>query len=194
MPIVNVPVFNGWPMPTLNAARPRVLLPLLCMATLTFAACGDSKVESEAPVVRKPTAAVPVDPTAKMARAVTVGKSNVQIELKYDIAAKPMAGRPVQIELALVPAQGADSMSVTLAPSPGLTLSADALPDVEPVKAATPYSGQLTAKADKAEVFFITITTTLYTAGTSSVRTFAIPLILSDPNAPAAAPAAAKKT
>jgi len=170
-----------------------VVRALAFAGVLAFAACGDSVDESDTPAVRKPTAATPVDPTAKMARAVTVGKSNVPIELKYEIAAKPMKGRPIDIELALTSSQGADSMSVTFAPSAGLTLSADSIPNIEVVKTATPYKAQFTATADRVDVFFVTVIATLYTAGTSSTRTFALPLILSDPNEPAPTPAAAAK-
>jgi hypothetical protein len=167
--------------------RPAVLRTALAiLVTALASACGSGEEPVTAvPQVKKPDAApVPVDPTAKMARAVTVGKSAVPLDLKYEIAAKPIVSQPVEMDLAFVPTRGADSMAMTFAPSPGLTLSADSAPNLEVVKAGQAHHVKLTAMADKPEVFYVTVTATLYTAGTSSVRTFAIPLIVSEPAPP----------
>jgi hypothetical protein len=153
-------------------------------------ACGSGGEEAAAPApapqVRKPDAApAPVDPTAKMARAVTIGKSTVPLDLKYEIAAKPIVSQPMEMDLAFVPTRGADSMSMAFAPSTGLTLSADSAPTLEAVKAGQAHHVKLTAMADKPDVFYVTVTATLYSAGVSSIRTFAIPLIVSEPAPPA---------
>ena len=164
---------------------------MVCASLLT--ACGsEGEQAAPTPQVKKLETPIPVDPTAKMARAVTVGKSNVPVELKYEIAGKPIVGQPVEMEFAFVPKQGADSMGMAFVPSAGLTLSADGVPNLEVVKPGQPHHVKISAMADKADVFYVTVTATLYVAGTSSIRTFAIPLILSDPAAPAAeaAPAA----
>ena len=177
----------------------KVVGSLLCMAVL--AACGsDSEDVTAVPQVKKADAVqAPVDPTAKMARAVNVGKSTVPIELKYEIASKPIVDQPIEIELAIVPKQGADSMTIGFAASGGLTLSAESAPSIDVVKSGQPHTVKLSAMTDKPEMFYVTVTATLYSAGSSSARTFAIPLIVSQPTPPAAAdaektPAAPKKS
>jgi hypothetical protein len=103
----------------------------------------------------------------------------------------------VEIELAVMPSQSGDSMTVAFVGSAGLTLSADAAPPMNAVKAGQIERVKFSAQAQQATVFYVTVTATVNSAGTSSVRSFAIPLIMSAPAAiaePAAAPAAAQAT
>ncbi len=160
---------------------------IIVLTTLALSACGSGdRPPVAAPVVQVKREQVPDDPTAKMARAVTVGNASVPINLKYEILSKPIVGSPVEIEVALIPTFGADSMTVGFVGSPGLTLSADAAQPIETVKAGQVERVKFTAQAQQESVYYVTVTATLYTAGSSSARNFAIPLIMSFP-APAAA-------
>ena len=109
---------------------------LLLCAVVVVAAC--SKDPASAPAARpamqiKPRApaaprpgATAAEQTAGMVQAAPQGKSQVPVELKYDITQRPKVGQPLDIDLALVaqiaasPASiqvtGADDVSV--APSP----------------------------------------------------------------------------
>jgi hypothetical protein len=109
---------------------------LLLCAVVVVAAC--SKDPGSAPVARPTTQIKPRAPaaprpgataaeqTAGMVQAASQGKSQVPVELKYDITQRPKVGQPLDIDLALVaqiaasPASiqvtGADDVSV--APSP----------------------------------------------------------------------------
>jgi len=167
--------------PTANRARVRLLVGL---AMLALTACGGDADVAKLPVpqVKKPDAATPADPTAKFARAVAA-KSSGLVDLRYDIAAKPLVNTPIDIELAFVPNEGADSMAVTFVPSEGLTLSAESAPNLEVVKVGTAHRVTVSAMASTPDVFYVTVTATMYTAGTSTARTFTIPLIVSDPAA-----------
>jgi hypothetical protein len=171
------------------------LIGLIAIWALT--ACGASdetqKTGPVKPVVREQA---PEDPTAKMARAVPIGGATAPVNVKYEILNKPMVGSPVEIELAVIPTQGADSMTVTLVGSSGLTLSMDAAPPVDVVKANQIEHVKFSAQAREPTVFYVTVTTTVYSAGTSSARNFAIPIIVTAPGAApdqAAPHAAAKK-
>ena len=99
----------------------------------------------------------------------------------------------MDIDLALIPSAGADSMSATLAASPGLSLSTESLPSIDAVKPGEVTRATFSARADKDGVYYATVTVTLYTAGTSAVRTFAVPLIFGITQAPAS-PSAAPST
>jgi len=173
------------------------LLVGVAAATLLFACGADDKPQAtaSAPPVKHDKA--PVDPTATMAHAVTMGSSSVPVDLKYEILSKPLVGSPIEIELAVVPKVGADSMSVAYVASPGLTLSTDSAPAIEAVKAGKIERVKFSAVAHEATVFYVTVTATIYTAGSSSARNFAIPIIVSataQAEAPAAAPHPAKKS
>jgi len=76
-------------------------------------------------------------------------------------------------------------MSITYVGSTGLTLSADSAPAIDVVKAGKIENLKLVVQANQESVFYVTVTATIYTAGTSVVRNFAIPLIMSTPTAAA---------
>jgi hypothetical protein len=137
---------------------------------------------------------VPDDPTAKMARAVTVNGANVPVNLKYDILSKPLVGSPVEIELAVMPTQGADSVAVAFSGSAGLTVSPDSVTSIDKVNAGQIERVKLSAQAQQETVFYVTVTATVMSGGVSSVRSFAIPLIMTAPVAAAEPAATAEAT
>jgi hypothetical protein len=165
------------------------------LAALLCAACGSQDAGAPIAVKQIKSEQVPEDPTAKMARAVTVGKSNTPVNLKYEILNKPIVDTPVEIELAVIPTFGADSMTLEFAGSEGLTLSADSAPQIQVVKAAQVERVKFSVQAKQATVFYVTVTATIYTAGSGSARTFAVPIIMSTPTPePVAVPPAVKKS
>jgi hypothetical protein len=110
---------------------------LLLCAVVVVAAC--SKDPGSAPAARPATQIKPRAPaaprpgataaeqTAGMVQAASQGKSQVPVELKYDITQRPKVGQPLDIDLALVaqiaasPASiqviGADDVSVVPSPN-----------------------------------------------------------------------------
>jgi hypothetical protein len=166
------------------------------LAVLALSACGSSDEQQvAAPVKAVKHEQTPDDPTAKMARAVPIGGATAPVNIKYEILNKPIVGSPIEIDLAVIPTQVADSMTITYAGSSGLTLSADAAPPINVVKTGQPERLKISAQAQHETVFYVTVTATVYVAGTSSARVFAIPIIVSAQGATVeqAAPAAATK-
>lgn len=156
------------------------------LAGLALSACGSK----EEPQVAVPIKSVkreqaPEDPTATMARAVPIGGATAPVNIKYEILNKPVVGSPIEIDLAVIPTQVADSITVTYAGSSGLTLSADAAPPIGVVKTGQAERLKISAQAQQDTVFYVTVTATVYIAGTTSVRAFAIPLIVSKPGSTA---------
>ena len=108
---------------------------LLCAAVVVAACSKDpgsaapahpaTQIKPRAPAAPRPGATA-AEQTAGMVQAAAQGKSQVPVELKYDITQRPKVGQPLDIDLALVaqiaasPASiqvtGADDVSV--APSP----------------------------------------------------------------------------
>ena len=163
-----------------RASACRVLCAVAALSIL--GACG-SKEETKVVTPAAPVKHVekPVDPTAGMALAPTVDQSHVPVDLKYDIASKPVAGTPVEVKLAVIASSGADSMGVAFKGSPGLTLSEDAVPNIDNVKSGKIDYVTFSATAADPDVFYVTVTVSMYSAGVSSSREFVVPIIFSNP-------------
>jgi hypothetical protein len=86
-------------------------LPLLCAAmavggcnkdsATTAPAPAATQVKPKAPPVAKPGGSA-AEQTAGMVQAAAIGKSQVPVELKFDVAERPKVGQPVEINLALI--------------------------------------------------------------------------------------------
>lgn len=164
----------------------------ILLLSVSLFGCGSDEdtakaAKTAAPVVKE---AAPVDPTAKMARAVPSSKSGAAIELKYDVLSKPETGKPIEIDLALIPSSLLDSISVNVTATPGLEIVTNATGNFGVTKIGEVTHHLITVRADHADVVYLTVAVTVNAVGVNSARTFAIPLIVSDPGAPEAQPAA----
>jgi hypothetical protein len=163
------------------------VLALLILTAGSIAGCGsdDKAAAPSTPQPKTPVAKVeasPADPTAKMAHAVVVGKSGAAVDLKYDVLNKPEIGKPVEIELALIPGAVLDSMTVSLAATtPGLTVISGGEGSFGKLAIGEVARQKFLVTADKEDVLYLTVTATAYAVGLSSTRSFAIPLIFSAP-------------
>ena len=159
----------------------------LSVAGLALAACG-SEPEPEATAAKsppKPAAqpAAPADPTARMARAVGNGKPGAAAAIRYEFGAKPAIGTPVELQIAIIPQTGVDSMDVVVGGMEGLTLAGPLtanFPDVEPQK---PYIHTLSVLPDRGGVYYLSVVVTTQIGNSGLSRTFSIPFVVG--NAPA---------
>jgi hypothetical protein len=161
---------------------------LLCvpMASLTLlAACGsDPEPQAAAPVpASKPTvaAAPAADETTTFAKAVGDGKPGAAVNIRYDFAGKPAAGTPTELDVALIPSVGVDSMEATLAGMDGITLSGNLKVSFNAVESGKPYHHKLTVLPDRSGMFYITVSVSTQIAGSTVGRTFSIPLVVGQP-------------
>lgn len=175
------------------------LAAILILSAGWLAGCGsDEPAPDAAPVPRAPAtqqqaqSAKPADLTAKMARAVTSGKSAAPVELKYEIRTKPEPGKPIEIDLALIAGAHSDSLTVAVTATPGLEIVTGSNGTFGPLNAGEIANHKVTAQVAQIDVVYLTVTATLAAAGTSQARTFAIPLIVGSP-APATPSSASAK-
>lgn len=158
-------------------------------ALVALSACGSkSEPGSEAqsadtaaaaPKAKPAVAApAPADPTEKMARAVGNGKPGAAVDIKYDFLARPEAGKPVELEIALIPSAGVDAMDVTFSGMEGVTLAGTLTASFSPVKAGEPYKHTLSLLPGHNGVFYVTVTVNTQISGASLARTFAIPFVV----------------
>jgi len=168
----------------MNASRVLQVAALAAL-TVTLAACG-SDPEPEAKPVTAPqqAQAKPVaraaDPTAKMARAVGNGKPGAAVEIKYEFGARPEAGRPVEVEVVLIPSAGVDAMDATFSGMEGITLAGNLTASFTEVKPGEPYSHTFSLLPEHNGVFYVTVTVNTQIGGATLGRTFSIPFVVGD--------------
>lgn len=160
---------------------------LLCvpMASLLVACGSDQKPPAAAPsrAAPKPTVAerAPADETATFAKAVGDGKPGAAVSIRYEFAGKPSVGTPIELDLALIPSVGVDSMEAKLTGMEGINLTGNLDISLSAVEAGKPYREKVTLLPDRTGVFYITVSVTTQIAGSSVGRTFSIPFVVGQP-------------
>jgi hypothetical protein len=167
---------------------------LLGTLLIGLSACG-SESEPEptaaAPTSTKAAAPRPDDATARMARAVGSGKPGAAVDLRYEFKGKPDVGVPTELDVAIVPSVGVDSMHALISGMDGISVTGELqtnFPEVEPGK---PYMRKVTVVPERSGVYYITATITTEIGTSSLARTFAIPFVVGNVQ-PAQKPAPAK--
>lgn len=115
------------------------------------------------------------DPTAKMARAVGNGKPGAAVDIRYEILARPEVGKPVEVDVALLPGPGVDSMEVTFSGMEGITLAGTLVANFPSVKAGETYKHTLSLLPDRNGVFYITVSVNTSIGGATLGRNFSLP-------------------
>ena len=153
------------------------------IAVSLLAACGkeepppEASAAESAPKVVKPASEPKDDPSEKMARAVGGGKPGAAVDIRYEFAAKPEVGKPVQVEVALVPSAGVDAMDVTFTGMEGITLAGELQASFESVKPGELYKHSLSVLANQGGVYYITASVNTQIGGATLSRTFAVPFV-----------------
>lgn len=165
-------------------SQSRVFFWVACVATL--AACGSDPdpaattqpAATPQPTVQAPPAPATADPTAKMARAVGGGKPGAAVDIKYEFLSRPEVSKPVELEVALIPSAGVDSMEATFSGMEGVTIAGNLTASFGAVKAGEPYKHTLSLLPDRNGVFYITVAVNTQIGGATLGRTFAIPFVV----------------
>ena len=134
-------------------------------------------VSSAAVIAKKgPSAA---DLTAGMVEAASQGKSQLPVELKFDVKQRPTLGQALDIDIAVVPQIDAGPADIKVTGGDGLTLAAGANQiDLPAVEAGQVYrqSVKVTPTADG--VLLLSLTVSLKHDEMTESRAFSIPLIV----------------
>ena len=128
------------------------------------------------PVVKKgPTAA---ELTAGMVEAASQGKSDVAVQLKFDLQRRPTVGQPLDINVAVLPQIDASPAEVQVTGGDGLTVAPGAAHfDLAAVEAGQVYRQSFTVTPGAEGVLLLGLTVSLKHDDTTETRTFSIPLI-----------------
>ncbi len=152
---------SGTPTPALLASRPA------------------SATKKPVPEVKKgPT---PEEQTAGMVLAATYGSSDVPVRLKFELPQRPKIGQPLEVEIAVLPQEPAQSAQIEASVSNGLRLSnPDARELLADVHADQVYRQRIELTPTAPGVLFLSLDVTLKHDEITATRSFMIPIILEE--------------
>jgi hypothetical protein len=160
----------------------------LCMAVLLGTACQkDSNPVSASgnpsPTVKKTPAPVKKGPTAEeltagMVQAAPQGKSPLALEMKFDLGSRPQVGKPLDVNVALIPQMAGGPASLQVTGLTGFT-SAEAgafeIPEVEPGQVYR-HTLKLTPSSEGLQV--VNVSVSVKNEDVSDTKVFSIPVIV----------------
>jgi hypothetical protein len=164
----------------------RVLFIFIGCSVTAIAAChGDSGAPSQAvpvpqfrtalPAKKGPTAA---ELTAGMVEAVSQGKSQLGVQLKFDLRQKPTVGQPLDVDIAVMPQIDAGAAQIQITGGDGLTVAEGAnqieLPNVQ---ADEVYRQSFKVTPSAEGVLLLSLTVSLKHDEMTDSRVFSIPVI-----------------
>ena len=160
---------------------------LLLCAVVALAAChrdsGQSPAGKAAPAKRASAAAkkgpTPEEQTAGMVQAVSQGKSQVPVTIKFDLLQRPAVGQTLDIDIAMLPQIAADQATVLVTGSDGLDVATDSRQiDFAAVEATQVYRHKISVTPTAAGVYFVEFAVTLAHDAISESRSFSAPIIV----------------
>lgn len=157
---------------------------------LMLAACGGK----EEPVVEAPAkpaaravetrpSATKNDPDARMANAISTGKTAAGVDLKYDVQTKPQPGQEFEVELAFLPRLPADVLEVEASGIPGLEVLGGTTERFEHVVPGERYVFRARLRADAEGLYYFGVTARMVTQVQTDARGFSVPLVVGVPAA-----------
>ena len=157
----------------------------LCIVAAAGACHGDSGTPSPpkatphisvgVPVKKGPTAG---ELTAGMVEAASQGKSQLPVDLKFDLQQRPAVGQPLDVNIAVVPQIDAGAAQIQIA-GDGFTLAPGTSPiDLPTVAAGEVYRQTVKVTPTAAGVLLLGLTISLKHDEMTESRSFSIPVIV----------------
>jgi len=167
----------------MEARSQRLALVFLLGLALTLAGCG-----SKSETAPKPKAAAPVKKVASPADnlspnlvgAVTTTKNGAgMLQVKFELAARPEVGDPVDVDLVIVPqADNIDRITGTIQADEGVeVVSGGDISTTEKLIFGTPIHHALKVRARRDGIFTLSAALTIESAGQTLAPVYSMPLI-----------------
>jgi hypothetical protein len=135
------------------------------------------QVKPKAPVAPKPGPSV-AEQTADMVEAAAQGKSQLPVQLKFELKQRPKMGQALDINLALIPQIDASPAIIKVTGGDGLTVPSEAAEFSIPAAAAGEIYRQTVKVTPDAEgVLLLGVTVSLKHDELTDLKSFSIPLI-----------------
>jgi hypothetical protein len=116
--------------------------------------------------------------TAGMVEAASSGKSQLAVQLKFDLPQRPIVGRTIDVNLAILPQIDANSLGIQVSAGDGLTAAADAGQLEMPIEAGQVYRQNVKVTLTAEGVQLLSLTVSLKHDDLTESRAFSIPLIV----------------
>jgi hypothetical protein len=122
------------------------------------------------------------DPTEDMVSAVAPSGATGAVKVKFRLGAKPMLGTPLQVFVAIIPAEDSQISHLhgSFTPDTGLALQSERDFDVTDVATGAALQRQVTVVPQQPGVLNLNTTITVAVDSGSLSSTFSIPLIVGD--------------
>jgi hypothetical protein len=134
------------------------------------------RVSVAVPVKKGPTAA---EQTAGMVQAAASGKSQLPVELKFDLQQRPTLGQPLDVDLAILPQIDAGGAAIQVTGGDGLTVAQGANQiDLPAVEAGAVYRHSVKVTPATDGVLVLGLTVLLKHDDLTESRAFSVPLIV----------------
>jgi hypothetical protein len=159
---------------------------LLLGAVAALSACnGDSAspavsnavTAAKAPLAAKSGSSA-AEQTAGMVQAANQGKSQLPVELKFDLGGRPKVGQLLEINLALIPQIPASPASIQVSDAEGLTVAPGTNQlDIPTAEAGEVYRQTVKVTPNTEGVLLVGVTVSLKHDDVTDQRAFSIPVI-----------------
>jgi hypothetical protein len=159
---------------------------ILC-ALATLAACdrnsGTTPLTHSAARVQAPVAPPPgptaAEQTGAMVEAVTLGKSQVPVSLKFEVLQRPVQGQPLEIAIALLPRIPAQPATIEVTGSEALQIgSGENQIEFAEVEAEQVYRHRIKLTPTAEGLFLVTLNVSLKHDQMADSRVFGVPIIV----------------
>lgn len=169
----------------MNLSLRRLLLCIPTASLVLLAACGsepEPAAAAPAPAPAKPLVAkTQEDETSSFAKAVGDGKPGAAVSIRYEFSGKPTIGTPTELDVALIPSAGVDSLEAKMSGMDGITLAGPLTASFNSVESGKVYRHKISVLPDRTGVFYVTVSVNTAIAGSTLNRTFAIPFVVGQP-------------
>jgi hypothetical protein len=116
--------------------------------------------------------------TAGMVEAASQGKSQLPVQLKFDLPQRPTLGQAFDINIAILPQIDADLVGIQVSGGDGLSAAVSAAQIETPIEAGQVYRQSVKATATTDGVLLLNLTVSLKHDDMTESRAFSIPLIV----------------
>lgn len=172
------------------------LLAIGVVALLLSACHRDASQKAKAPAVPKrhtaapPVQQTPAQQTAGMVEAVSEGKSQAPVALKFELPERPVAGQPITLALAILPQAAAAPLVIEVSPTSAVDVAeADRRFEFAAVDPQQVYRRRISLTAASEGVQIVSLRVSMKHDEVTDTRAFAVPLIVAPAGASASAAA-----
>jgi hypothetical protein len=128
--------------------------------------------------------------TVGMVEAVSLAKSSVPVGMKFQVSERPAVGKALDVEVALLPQEEADSATLKVSGSDGLQMTADATSlQIPSIEAGRAYKESFTVTPISEGIQVLNVTVALTRDESTESRSFSVPLIIPPPATASTPPA-----